>query len=158
MSLENVDWNEIKKEYISSATSYRKLCAKYGVPRTTLEKRAKDEKWTDLRRQVKDKAEADMVRRVAEESSKVDHKYFRLVDKLIDKADEVIENTPVWQVQSIKDMASALRSLRECRGFKTDIDLREQEARIKNLERQLEKSDDIPEINVVFGSDEDFAK
>ena len=45
-------WRAIKAEYIASTISYRKLAEKYGVSRTTLERKAKEERWTELRRQA----------------------------------------------------------------------------------------------------------
>jgi hypothetical protein len=153
-----VDWNAIKKEYITTDMSYRDLCAKYGVNQTTLCRHAKDENWVALRAQMRNETEAKLIEEAAKQNSKIDTKYYRLVDKLMDKAEQVIDNTPVWQVQSIKDMASALKSLKECRGAKTDADIREQEARIKSLEKAVEKTDEVPQINVVFESGEDYGK
>lgn len=153
-----MDWNAIKKEYVTTEMSYRDLCAKYGVHLTTLCKHAKDENWVALREQMRNETESKLIEEAAKQNSKIDTKYYRLVDKLLSKAEEVIDNTPVWQVQSIKDMASALKSLKECRGAKTDADIREQEARIKSLEKAVEKTDEVPQINVVFESGEDYGK
>lgn len=43
------NWEKIKTEYITGDISQRKLAAKYGVSRSTLQKIAADEKWTALR-------------------------------------------------------------------------------------------------------------
>lgn len=48
-----VDWLAIKTEYITTRTSYRKLCQKYGVSYTTLSGRAKDENWVIERDQYR---------------------------------------------------------------------------------------------------------
>ena len=151
-------WQKIKAEYIAGGTSYRKLAEKYGVPRTTLERKAKEEKWSELRRQAEGKAEAKMVNAISEKSAKIDDKYFRLVDKLFTKAEEVIDNTPIWQVQSIKEMATALKYLKECKGVKSEADIREQEARIKKLQKEAEEEKQDKDITIVFGSDtEDYS-
>jgi transposase-like protein len=148
-----VDWNKIKAEYISGGTSYRKLCSKYGVSRTTLQRKAKDENWLGLRSQAEAKAESKIVNAVSDKSAKIDDKYFRLVDKLLDKAEEVIENTPVWQVTTLKEMANAMKYLKECKGVRSEADAREQEARIAKLQRETEKEDNTEtEIKVTFGS------
>ena len=148
-------WKEIKAEYIAGGTSYRKLAEKYGVSRTTLERKAKDEKWSELRRQAEVKAEAKIINAVSEKSAKIDDKYFRLVDKLFTKAEEVIDSTPIWQVNSIKEMATALKYLKECKGVKSEADIREQEARIKKLQKEAQEDDNtLTEIKVSFGSDD----
>jgi hypothetical protein len=141
-----VDWKRIKAEYIAGGTSYRKLAEKYGVPRSNLERVAKREGWTALRRQTEDKAEAKIIDAISDKSAKIDDKYFSLVDKLLDRAGEVIELMPEWSVASLKDMATTMKYLKECKGVKSDADMREQEARIRNLERQAEKDggDDKP--------------
>ena len=133
-----MDWNKIKAEYVAGGTSYRKLCAKYGVSRTTLQRKAKDENWLGLRSQAEAKTETKIINDISEKNVKIDDKYFSLVDKLFDKANEVIANTPVWTVNSLKEMATAMKYLKECKGVKSEADIREQEARIKNLEKQAE--------------------
>ena len=151
-------WQKIKAEYIAGGTSYRKLAEKYGVSRTTLERKAKDEKWSELRRQAEVKAEAKIINAVSEKSAKIDDKYFRLVDKLFSKAEEVIDSTPIWQVNSIKEMATALKYLKECKGVKSDADMREQEARIAKLQKEAQEEAQDKDITIVFGSDtEDYS-
>ena len=148
-------WQKIKAEYIAGGTSYRKLADKYGVSRTTLERKAKDEKWSELRRQAEGKAEAKLVNAISEKNAKIDDKYFRLVDKLFTKAEEVIDNTPIWQVNSIKEMATALKYLKECKGVKSEADMREQEARISKLQKEAQEDDNtLTEIKVTFGADD----
>lgn len=151
-----MDWNKIKAEYIAGGTSYRKLCSKYGCSFTTLTRTAQREGWIQLRKQAEDKAETKIVNVISEKKADIDKKFFNLVDKLMQRAEEVIENTPVWQANSIKEMATALKYLKECKGVKSEIDLREQEARIKNLEKQAAEEDNgTTEIKVTFGSSDD---
>ncbi len=139
------DWKRIKAEYVAGGTSYRKLAEKYGVPRTTLERKAKEEKWTDLRRQAEGKAEAKIIESVSTKNAKIDDKYYRIVDKLFDKAEEVIDSTPVWQPTTLKEMATAIKYLKECKGLKSDADMREQEARIAKLQKECAADDNDDE-------------
>lgn len=151
-----MDWSKLKAEYISGGTSYRKLCAKYGVSRTTLQRKAKDENWLGLRSQAEAKTETKILNAVSENSAKIDTKYFSLVDKLFDKANEVIANTPVWTVNSLKEMATAMKYLKECKGVKSEADIREQEARIRNLEKQAEA--EVKDTTVIVQIEEDISK
>ena len=148
-----MDWNKIKAEYIAGGTSYRKLCIKYGCSFTTLTRTAQREDWVGLRQQAIDKADTKIVNVVSEKKADIDKKYFNLVDKLMKRAEEVIEQTPIWQPNSLKEMATALKYLKECKGVKSDIDLREQEARIRNLEKQAEAEEKDNEIKVTIESD-----
>ena len=118
--------------------SYRELAKKHGVPFGTLRKVAAKEQWTQLRTQARAKVDTKLLNAISKQNVKIDDKYFSLVDKLFDKANEVIANTPVWTVNSLKEMATAMKYLKECKGVKSEADIREQEARIKNLEKQAE--------------------
>ena len=147
-----MDWNKIKADYIAGGTSYRKLAEKYNVSFTTLTRTAQRENWIGLRQQAEDKATTKIVNVVSEKSAKIDDTYFRLVDKLMKKAEETIENTPVWSVNGLKEMATAMKYLKECKGVKSEADMREQEARIRNLEKQaMESESGASEIHVTFG-------
>ena len=137
-------WSKIKAEYISGGTSYRKLAKKYDVSFTTLTRTAQREDWIGLRKQAENKAATTIVNVVSKNNAKIDDKYFKLVDKLLDKAEEVIENTPIWQISTIKEMANAMKYLKECKGVKSDIDIKEQQARIDKLRKEIEK-DNIDE-------------
>ena len=154
-----MDWKKIKAEYIAGGTSYRKLCAKYGCSFTTLTRTALREDWVGLRQQAIDKADTKIVNVVSDKKADIDKKYFNLVDKLMKRAEEVIENTPIWQPNSLKEMATALKYLKECKGVKSEIDIREQEARIRNLEKQAEAEEKDNEIKVTIESDiEEYSK
>jgi hypothetical protein len=151
-----VDWKRIKAEYIAGGTSYRKLAEKYKVSRTTLERKAKDEKWADLRRQAEGKAEAKIVNAISEKSAKIDDKYFRLVDKLLDKAEDTIDAVEQWHPTLLKEMATTMKYLKECKGIKSDADMREQEARINKLRKEAEREDDTTnEVEIVFKAGEE---
>jgi transposase-like protein len=147
-----VDWIKIKAEYIAGGTSYRKLCSKYGVSRTTLQRKAKDENWLGLRSQAEAKAESKIVNAVSDKSAKIDDKYFRLVDMLLDKTEELIVTTPKWQPTTLKELATTMKYLKECKGVKSEADIREQEARIAKLQKEASEDDnELAEIHVTFG-------
>ena len=148
-------WQKIKAEYIAGGISYRKLAEKHGVSFNTLKDIAVRERWNDLKQQAHNRATTKMVDVVSDKSAKIDDKYFRLVDKLFTKAEEVIDSTPIWQPNSIKEMATALKYLKECKGVKSEADMREQEARIAKLQKEAKEEDNtLTEIKVTFGADD----
>ena len=151
-----MDWKKIKAEYIAGGTSYRKLAEKYGVSFSTLRKVAAKEQWTELRNNVGTKRDTELVETLGIKTAKIDDKYFRLVDKLFDKAEEVIDNPPIWQPTLLKEMATTMKYLKECKGIKSDADMREQEARIEKLRKEAERDDDTTnEIEIVFKAGEE---
>ena len=134
------DWKKIKAEYIAGGTSYRKLAEKYGVPRSNLERRAKAERWTELRGQAECKAEAKIVNSISEKQASRANKINDVADMLLDKIAEFVM-MGVSDTQGLKHISSALKDLKEIKGFKSELDLREQEARIAKLQREAEAND-----------------
>ena len=146
------EWKRIKAEYIAGNTSYRRLAEKYSVSFSTLRKIAAKEQWTQLRNNAGAKRDTVLAENIGKQNAKIDDKYFRLVDKLFDKAEEVIDNTPIWQPTLLKEMATTMKYLKECKGIKSEADIREQEARIAKLQKEAQEEDNsITEFKVTFG-------
>lgn len=155
IDIASIDYSKLKKEYVMGNISYREIAKKYDVPFGTLRKVAAKEQWAQLRTQARTKADTRIVNAVIEETSKIDYKYYRLVDMLFDKAEEVIVNTPVWQPTSLKEMATTMKYLKECKGVKSEADIREQEARIAKLRKEAQETESDREIKVVIEGDLD---
>ena len=76
-----------------------------------------------------------------------------VANKLLCKISELMDEVPL-DTQSMKHLTSALKDLKEIKGFKSDADMREQEARIRNLEKQAEADDkENNEITVIIEGD-----
>lgn len=149
-----VEWRKIKAEYIAGGTSYRKLSAKYGVSRTALQRRAREEHWVELKDQTKAKTDAKISEEVSERQASRASKIIDAADLLLDRIIRTIEKTEVIDSQSLKHFTSALKDLKDIKGFKSDLDLREQEARIAKLQREAESdSEGAEEIKVVIVGD-----
>ena len=153
------DWKKIKAEYIAGGTSYRKLAEKYGVPRSNIERRAKAEKWTKLRGQAEGKAEAKIIEKVSKKQAAKADKIVDVADMLLDKISELVA-VGVTDTQGLKHLTSALKDLKEIKGFKSEADMREQEARIAKLVKEATASDDTTnEIAITIeGGESSWAK
>jgi uncharacterized protein YjcR len=147
-----VDWKRIKAEYIAGGTSYRKLAEKYGVPFGTLRRVAEREGWTQKRAQVAQKADTKMIETISDDAAEKAVNIISVADKLLGKISELMDAIPL-DTQSMKHLTSALKDLKEIKGFKSNADMREQEARIRNLERQAEADNTSKDIEVQFGSE-----
>lgn len=150
-----MDWQTLKAEYIAGGISYRKLAAKYDVPFNTLKTIAIKGEWVKLREQAEHNTTTKLVGEIAKKNAKIDDKYFKLVDRLLDKAEEVIDNTPAWQSTTLKEMATALKYIKDCKGVKSDADIREQEARIAKLQKDAQ-DDAVKDTTVVVKFDDDL--
>lgn len=153
-----VEWNKVKTEYIAGGTSYRKLAAKYGVSRSKLQAKATKEKWAELKSQAKAKTESKIVESVSDRAADQAVSIIDVADKLLSKICELLD-ADVYNTQNIKNLTSALKDLKEIKGFKSELDLQEQMARIAKLQREAEKEDNTEtEIKVTFGAEDKECK
>ena len=97
-----INWIEVRTEYITTLTSYRKLADKYGVSFRTLSERAKQEGWRDARAAFREnlvtKAVQKAENRQADRMSRIDKAADRLLSKIeraIDELDLVIATDKV---------------------------------------------------------------
>lgn len=150
------DWKAIKAEYIRGGTSYRKLAEKHGVSFNTLKTVAIREKWTDLRQQTSNTATTKLVDRIGGQQASQSAKIIDVADKLLDKLNQAIDRIGELNTRSLKDITSALKDLKDIKGYKSAIDLKEQEARIAKLEKEAQaESKQDNEIKVTIDSDLD---
>lgn len=93
------DWTAIKTEYITDpSATYRNLAAKYGVPKTNLERRAKAEGWVALRRQSEDRTVALAVSAYEKKQAKKMEVIDRIANKLLRKIEKAVDELEVMMV------------------------------------------------------------
>ena len=133
-----MDWKKVKAEYIAGGTSYRKLAEKYGVSFSTLKEIARREKWTELKEKARYKADTKFADLMGEKQANRSAKINDVADMLLDKINLTLKMMDVVDSQSIKHFTSALKDIKDIKGIKSNIDLKEQEARIAKLQRDAE--------------------
>ena len=188
-----MDWNEIRTEYISTETSYRKLAEKYNVPVSTIFKRAKKENWVDLKKQNEDnmvaitldtcgEMQAERLKRIqtatdnllskieqaikelnivlntkTKKTKVIEYNNIERPDKptkeIIEEEIEVVETASIVDRTGLKAIASALKDIKEIQMLKSDADMREQEARIAKLNKEVEVEQKDTNINITFGDE-----
>jgi hypothetical protein len=147
-----VDWKRIKAEYITGGISLQKLAEKYGVSFSTIQKKSMEEKWGNLRKKKRRIVEEKIIDSISSKEAKKAIDIIDVADKLLDKITEIMDSA-VTGTQSIKNLTSALKDLKEIKGYKSEADMREQEARIAKLRKEAEKEDDTTnEIEIVFNA------
>lgn len=146
-----MDWNKLKAEYIAGGISYRGLAKKHGVSFNTLKTIAIRENWTDLRQQANNNTTTRIVEVVAEENANYTASIYDVADKLLGKIESLMEER--LTIANIKDLTSAIKNIKEIKGVKSDIDLREQEARINKLRKEVEEEKKDTNINITFGDE-----
>ena len=174
-----MDWQQIKTEYITTDTSYRKLAQKYGVSAQAICTKSKQEGWLELREQFKNKTLTKTVEKVAEKKAKQAAKVTDLADKLLEKLEQAIDEldltvtthkiktetgntertaeyktaTPGGMVDraGLRQLSSVLRDLQAVKGEITDLERKEREARIDALRRSSMTGDgDDDETGIIL--------
>lgn len=71
--------------------------------------------------------------------------------EVVHEEEKLLEVKSIVDRQGLKQIASALRDIKEVKMLRTELDRQEQEARIANLQKQADKDEDkTDEIEVVF--------
>ncbi|MEG0898064.1 MAG: helix-turn-helix domain-containing protein [Ruthenibacterium sp.] len=118
-----VDWIKIQNEYISTGISYRKLAEKYDVSFSSLEKRARREKWRSkqkgqrenvakrVRQKTEDRIVASEVNRIAAILS--------LSDKLAAKLGLSIDGIENDDAKSLQQLSATLKNIKDVAAMDT---------------------------------------
>lgn len=156
------DWQKIKTEYITTGTSYRKLAEKYGLNQATIARKAKKEKWVSERQRHADKTQAKILEADSEQKVSRAARLQNVADKLLGKVEALVENCDPedMDTQALRHISATLKDIKEIQMIRSDADMREQEARIANLNRQAQKDEEKnAAIRVVLeGTLKDYAQ
>ena len=148
-----IDWSAIKTEYITDPTvSYRKLAEKYGVSRVQIGNVGRDEKWVELRRQHLDSVVTKTVNAVEAAQVARAKKIEAVADKFLNKI-EAMADREGMAPKDMRSLVAALKDLMEIQGVRSELDEKEQKARIANLEQQANKGAETKDVRVEFEGD-----
>jgi len=154
-----LDWEAAKVEYICDCkATYRSIAEKYGCSQTQVANRSKDEGWRALREEYLQKSLKNSLDAVAdrrkEHALKIDSAAAALLDKLVEAIDACTSGDLLGDGRLARALTGALIDLQKIHNIKSDADMREQEARIANLQRQAVRDDaGANEITVVIGEE-----
>lgn len=149
-----VNWEEIKLEYVSTDTSYRELCDKYGVTMSQVSKRATRGDWVALRNMRRKATEKKVVEYQAEKQAERYKRFMNLSDRLLDILEEKVSQIEAGAANldesTVKTLASAMKDIKGVQGLRDPAEAEEQRVRLAIMNKQL--SADAPqEIKVTIG-------
>ena len=137
------DWQKIKTEYITTNISYRALEKKYGINYKVIADKGKKEGWSQLRSQHRDRTLTKTLDTISDKQVDRAANLISVSDLLLNKVKSLLEmNAEVLNdTQSMKHISGVLKDIKEIQMIRSDADMREQEARIRNLQKQAEKEE-----------------
>lgn len=152
-----VDWKKLKTEYITTNTSYRKLAKKYDIPFNTIQCRAKKEKWVELRNQYQDNIVAKSVKKAEENSIDYKSAIYDLAYKVAMQLNDMTDKNTISDLVAIgikpRDITGAIKDLEDALHIKSMSDMKEQEARIAKLHKEVEEEKKDTSINITLGDE-----
>ena len=169
-----MDWTRIKEDYVVDGLSLTSLSRKYGISYSTIQSRAKRENWQLLRRagavvseDFRENLNALCMRLLAlVEQAAGELDMIPVVTKTKIKTQDGEQSTerrcfePGGKVdcKDLKILTGALKDIRDLQMIKDPLDIREQEAKIRNLERALTQTGSTAVTVKMQGEMEDFAR
>jgi len=152
-----VDWKKIKTEYITTNTSYRKLAKQYDIPFNTLQCRAKKEKWVELRKQYQDNIVTKSVEKAEENAIDYKSDLYDLAYKVATQLKDMINENTISDLVAMgikpRDITGAIKDLEDALHIKSMSDIKEQEARIAKLRKEVKEEKKDTNINITFGDE-----
>lgn len=143
-----MDWDELKREYVTTNISYRKLAAKYDVDFNSLQYQARKFNWYQERLQFRDKINTKSLEIAQEKATDYKSVLYDLAYKVAQQLSDMTEKFGIEKLVKMgikpRDITGAIKDLEDTLHIKSEIDLKEQEARIKKLQRDtsIEENND----------------
>lgn len=155
-----IDWKTIETEYVTTDISHRQLAEKYGIARSRISQYASKEKWREKRDKHRTKIVAKAVNVIGNKQAARAAKLFVASDLLLDNVINLLKGAGghLADTSVMRDVSVVLKNLKDVQMIRSEADLREQEARIANLEKQAkdgQNDDNKPKI-IVEGMPEEF--
>lgn len=147
-----VDWTTIKIEYVTEKTSYRELADKYNVSFTEVSKRGRAENWTNERKIFLDKTYSKTLDALLKKQESRIKRIQTVTDEILNKIKESVDKMEEPDYQAFRQLTAALKDIKEIQMLKSEMDWREQEARINKLNRDTKdnSADDGEKYGVVL--------
>ena len=123
----------IIREHEEGHKTLKQVCEKYGISICTLSRRAKKEGWPEMRKINDDKITAKALEAYNEKEIQKRLDLIEAADVLLERVGLVFTLNPELDVRDIRGLAAALKDIKDVKNVEADI--REQEAKIKNLEK-----------------------
>lgn len=158
------DWQAIAEEYITGEISMRSLAVKYALPRSTLRSRAYREGWIERREafqraaaQAEDGTSSDPAAEetpLSPERAVYESEIFRVTDKLVRRAEEILDGPEAVGARELGELMRAIKNAKEIRMLHSELDEREQRARLRTLEEKSAAADRTLRIEFVPEAEE----
>lgn len=106
------DWNQIRREYITTGASQRDLSKKYNVSKSLIAKRAKEENWLEKRGQYVGKIDAKVEQQTEKIFVDQTARLYEATNKLLDKVFQLLDLEDALAPRDLKSLSSTLTDIK----------------------------------------------
>ena len=106
-----MNWHKIRAEYIAGGISQRKLAKKYGIPFSTLQKRAQREEWGENRRGAMVIVAENAVQKTAEVVADNATLAAGIKRKLLERLNRIVESFPEEEATEVQKFGRTERKV-----------------------------------------------
>lgn len=116
---DKVCWADLRDEYISQGVSMRALERKYGVPVTTISRRARKENWAGFAKDLEEKVSQETGTGEKIIAQRLDNNLRAqvIVDELLKKLETAVKNVNSRDAGSLKQLATSMNVLKDIGAF-----------------------------------------
>ena len=132
--------NKIKSEFISGKKTLQEAADEYDVPYSTLTKKSHEGKWKELKKECGKKTEKKVLEATAERSARDIERFYSIGNKLLDKAETMIDN--IIDADDFVKCSNAMSKIKDVLDLRSKEDRDEQRARIEKLRKECGDKDD----------------
>ena len=138
------DWQELKKEYITSRISLRALAKKHNVPYSTISHHGMAEGWVNARSLTEVKTESKTIEKASDIASEAKALLYETAMEMIRQLNALAKDGAYDGNLKPRDVTGAMKDCRDILDLKSDIDIEEQRARIDKLRREAQEEKNEP--------------
>ena len=137
------DWNQIRREYVTTGASYRDLAKKYGVSVGMIAKKSKSEKWIEKREQYVYKVDTKVEQKAQDIKIDQTARLYEATNKLLDKVFQLLDLEDALAPRDLKSLSSTLTDIKLLRAKDdTEIAVAENEITVRFVGNNWEGDDD----------------
>lgn len=130
-----MNWDEIRLEYVTGDTSYRKLAAAHGVSYQAICARSRRENWVGQREQHRNKVAAKSLERISDSQVERALRVQHVADRILSKVERILDSEKITPAKA-KQLTGVLRDVNGIYLIRPESDRAEQDARIAVLQQR----------------------
>lgn len=133
-----INYDEIRTEYLNSNISFASLAKKHNIAHSSISRRAKKEKWDEIKAQMRTEVNKAVQEQTIEEQQSIATKCIRILTKLVDKVEESVDIVEPSDISAKRQLVGMMKDLNEMGAFSLETDTDKGGITV-TLEKQLDE-------------------